>query len=472
MINKLSLPFEGYSWNFSQHAIAMQPSNLFSLLSAAALFEGQFGFGGNINKVLIENQILTSNIRNGKPDAWRDYQQILAETGLIFSTKLERNLRITEAGRLLLIGEIGFSEMMSIQSLRYQYPNGLKNTFANDQINSGVLIKPGVLILRILLELFKSGEVARVTIDQCQNYLLPIKRNDLWKSALNNIRANPIANNAINRHARRNIQDWFKFLSVTSIFELHNEGREVFVHLSDKVTKNIEFYDSICLYCEQPDTFWIPHAFDKMSFVSWFTFFGHIPTDYYDLLEQDMSDDYIKSNYYDSSDQNEDVFVNKVKNITLSEIPSEGINISSTLNYLQGDQKINSGLIKRIEKTKLHNEMVNHLSSYYRELGYSTYDDKQSIDLLVKSVKEETAIFEVKTATLRNIFSRSRLAVGQVMEYGYRYNQNYGINPSKNVVFNIDMEKESWLKTYMTDHLKIGLVSILGNKIKIFNPQI
>jgi hypothetical protein len=79
------LPYNEYTWNFSQHAIALQPNNLFPLLGAASIFEGQTNFSEKINKLLISQNVLTSNIRNGKPDAWRDYQQILAETGLIYN---------------------------------------------------------------------------------------------------------------------------------------------------------------------------------------------------------------------------------------------------------------------------------------------------------------------------------------------------------------------------------------------------
>lgn len=135
------------------------------------------------------------------------------------------------------------------------------------------------------------------------------------------------------------------------------------------------------------------------------------------------------------------------------------------------DGKINSGFIKRREKTKLHDEIVNQLAFYYKTQGCKVYEDKQSVDLLVKSSNSGTSIFEVKTATLRNIFSRSRLAIGQVLEYGYRYNQDYGLEPKKNVVFNIDMENQSWLKEYINNHLNIGLVSVLGGDIKVFPPK-
>ncbi|WP_321515052.1 AlwI family type II restriction endonuclease [Marinifilum fragile] len=467
-MNKLA--FDGYTWNFSQHAIALQPSNLFSLLSAASLFEGKSSFGESINNLLISENVLTSNIRNGKPDAWRDYQQILAETGLIYSTKLERNLKISEAGRLLLSGEIGFSELMSIQALRYQYPNGLKFAFIENQLKTGVLIKPGVLVLRILIELFKNGKNSKLSIDQCQNFLLPITRNQDWDKAYYNV-VNLPPDSRVNRHSRRNIQDWFKFLNVTSIFQIEIINRETFISLRRNVLDNLALYESICSFSENPITFWIPDNLDKANYLTWFGHFGHIPTEYFVLLEEELNTEYLEYNYFDSKVDFEDTEVKKGKNINLSEITTDFKPILTDEKEELFEKKINSGYIKRREKTKLHDEIVSQLAIYYKSKGGQVFEDKQSVDLLVKMNNTDTSIFEVKTATLRNIFQRSRLAVGQILEYGYRYNQDYGIVPEKNVVFNVDMENQKWLKEYINNHLSIGLVSVLGKDIKMFPPK-
>lgn len=461
----LTLPFDGYSWNFSQHAIALQPNNLFALLSAASLFEGQIKVGQGINELLISDSILTSNMRNGKPDAWRDYQQILAETGLIYSTKLEKKIRITEAGRLLLSGEIGFSELMTIQSLRYQYPNGLKISFVDNQINSGVLIKPGLLILRILIELLNNGKKPLISVDQCQNFLLPIVRNADWHKAYLHLHNNTPCNPNANRHSRRNIQDWFKFLSITNLFELFAIKGTQYITLTNKVQNNIAFYNSICLMGENIDDFWIPVDKSSSSMMHWFANYGHIPTEYFSLLETDMTEEYVLENYFDTTEDIE--IIKKGKSIKLSEIPQDGIKKIIGINDGY-KMKINSGYIKRQEKTKLHDEIINQLVSYYRSMGHQVYEDKQSIDLLVRHGDDKISLFEVKTATLRNIFQRSRLAVGQVIEYGYRYNLDHGCEPNKYIAFNIDMESQSWLRQYINDYLNIGLVSVLGENIKFF----
>src|SRR5579872_2347702 len=123
------LPYPGYSWSFTQHAIGIEAKTLYGFLGCAALYEGDEGdFGSKITENMTATGLLTANVRGGVNDAWRDYQQILAELGLIYSTKISRKLRLTDAGHMFLAGEIGYSDLMSIQALRYQYPNGQKST--------------------------------------------------------------------------------------------------------------------------------------------------------------------------------------------------------------------------------------------------------------------------------------------------------------------------------------------------------
>jgi len=466
----MGLPYNGYSWNFSQHAIALKPDNLFSLLSAASLFEGKSSFSSEINLVLKKQGVLTDNIRDNKLDAWRDYQQILAETGLICSTKLEKRLQITEAGRLLLSGEIGFSELMSIQALRYQYPNGLKMSFQEQQCEKGVFIKPGTLILRILIELFKLGKTPLLNIDQCQNFLLPVTKNEDWVEAFHKIKNNSATSISNNKHARRNIQDWFKFLNTTDIFDTFVKDRKTWVTLSAKSKRDIAKLESLCSLGENKSKFWLAEPKNKIHNVSWFFEFGHIPTQYYTILDSELEQEYITENFFGSEIIEDDDAIITSK-IGLTEIPDDGIPEISALDANNIKHKIKSGFIKRREKTKLHNNIINTLAAYYKNKGFRVYDDKQSIDLAVEFSKNDISIFEVKTATLRNLIARSRLAVGQITEYGYRYLQDFGLEPQKNIVFNVDMDKQPWLAEYVNEYLDIGLVSVLGNEKKIYLPS-
>ena len=468
----MTLPYPEYSWNFTQHAIGLQPANLFPLLSAASLFENQSSIGDNINEILISQKTLTPNIRDGRPDAWRDYQQILSETGLIFSTKIQRNLKLTEAGRLLLQGELGISELMAIQALRYQYPNGLKSSFLVKQTEAHILIKPGTLILRLLLELLRADKAYHISIDQCQNFVLPVTINANWPVAFEKLSNSHSTDSNVHRHARRNIQDWFKFLATTDIFELTKVRNQEYITLSTKVLSNIDLYDYICTISEDLSNYWIPRDYSRQTLYSWFVHFGHIPTEYYDTLEIELDDSIISNNFVippsdDITDSRE-----VIKSIELSSISRSGIKIDSSFDISKSLELVNSGYVKRREKTKLHDEIVNVLAKYCIEQGCTVFEDRNSIDLLVKNPKDEISIFEVKTATPRNIYPRMRLAVGQVLEYGYRYNQEFGESPKVNIALNLDMQYQRWLQTYMNEHLDIGVVSVLGNELKCYPNEL
>jgi|TARA_B100000315_G_C14096296_1_gene371626 hypothetical protein len=64
------------------------PRILYHILWAGATYASTDDPAANITNYFIANRLLTPNVRSdsGQPDAWRDYQQILSELGLIVST--------------------------------------------------------------------------------------------------------------------------------------------------------------------------------------------------------------------------------------------------------------------------------------------------------------------------------------------------------------------------------------------------
>jgi hypothetical protein len=130
-----ALPYPGYTWQITQHEIGLDPAIIYGLLSCASYFEGQANAGSKITELMVNADLLTPNIRHGKADAWRDYQQILPEIGLMVSTRLQKNITITSAGYMYISGAIGFSELILIQALRLQYPNGHKSQLSPRQRN-------------------------------------------------------------------------------------------------------------------------------------------------------------------------------------------------------------------------------------------------------------------------------------------------------------------------------------------------
>lgn len=86
-----SIPNEDLTWPVTQHAGVINKDVIVKLLRACIEFNGT-KIGGKsslINSNIVSSGILTDNIRSdsNKIDAWRDYQQILSELGLIYSTR-------------------------------------------------------------------------------------------------------------------------------------------------------------------------------------------------------------------------------------------------------------------------------------------------------------------------------------------------------------------------------------------------
>ena len=186
-------PFNGFTWPITQHMGVIRADNLYHILWAASAYGFTDDPSLNITNYVIANSLFTPNIRNdsGQPDAWRDYQQILSELGLIISTQVSPKITLTPIGLAFLDGSLSFSELMSLQAFRYQYPNGHKltiapslladlgdpalanaQTLAELQDVCGVRIRPTVLIWDIVRGLQSKGEDPSLSVDEIQCCLM------------------------------------------------------------------------------------------------------------------------------------------------------------------------------------------------------------------------------------------------------------------------------------------------------------
>lgn len=475
-----NLPYKGYSWPFTQHAPALEPLALYELLYCASEFEGQENPGRSISNLMVERDLLTANVRDGRPDPWRDYQQVLAELGLIYSTKIERRLRLTAAGNMYLAGEIGFSELITSQALRYQYPNGQKydlqarlrhevggefQNLIDLQLANGVLIKPATLIGRVLIDLFERGENVYLSIDECLKHLLPIKVNTDWRLAVENLlnERKGIPLPPVNKHARRNMQDWFKFLSFSDYFSLQSSK----IVLSEYAKQAIEQFKEFCEAQCDPATYWRPVDSDRESRLAWFHYFGEIP---YELevsrrLEE-IDQEYKDQNYVagiDEDIEDESLLVGKL-DLSLVELSRESsrINVKTTGTRLDPKtalQNLDRGIIRRQIKTQAHDDIVLSLGQYLKEQGALIYEDSDSVDLLAIWPDKKETLFEVKTITKRSTHQRIRMAVGQLEEYTYRRITTSKIYPDKVLVINAELPLNSWYLDFLTKHMNIAVVS-------------
>lgn len=490
------LPYSKYSWSFTQHAIGLKASTLFKLLKIAAVFEGRIDANGTqITALMVHEGLLTANERDGKPDAWRDYQQILAEVGLIYSTRLVNPIRITPIGRLFLSGGIGFSELMGLQALRFQYPSGQKSqlspdvrvslgahvrpTLTESQAELGILLKPAVLILRILLELLSRGHNETISADECLAYLLPCKSNSEWPAALSAIlhdRTLTVKSSGENPHARRNIQDWFKFLQHSDFF-VSSDGQSI--GLSEFAATNADWLLSVCARLELPAAFWIPTDFSTSGRVTWFDWFGSVDSSAVDLTRsEDVDESYIEKNYVEGVDEpdTEFGFDDPTRPIVATPINLERLRDPSNVPLFGADSteaisKLRQGILKRHAKTVLHNLLVAELAEALQATGAEVQEDQNSVDILATWDGVGDAIFEVKTASRRSLPNRMRLAVGQIQEYAYRSRATSGRDCDKVIAVNTPVNESSWYREFLVEDLSIGLICLTPERRYTFAPQ-
>ncbi|MCC8991949.1 MAG: hypothetical protein LM514_05095, partial [Streptococcus sp.] len=473
---------------------------LYDLLMCAASFEGQFltrECKTELNKLLINVGVLTSNVRDGIPEPWRDYQQVLPELGLIFSTKICRVLTITELGHMFLAGEIGFSELMGIQALRYQYPNGYKSSFSDRlkaalrlasisppdtltelQADRQILLKPGALVLRVLLELFKASLNSSLSLQECQAFLIPCRTNSEWHRAYSEIinnRTSPSNLRSVHDHCTRNLQDWFKFLKKSDYF-----GDDVAsdqVSLSAYSMAHIQEVDDYCALQEDPATFWVPTDFNIPARLKWFGWFGHLPYNAQKAFRLDLNkaSEYVKENYVAGVDEDEaippDLAGLNLKPLDLAHLGRDTpFQFNGDLETLIAN--IRKGAQKRHAKTLLHDRIIKELAEAFIEQGAKVESDPDSIDLFAVWPSGKSAIFEVKTVTRRSLQTRLRSAIGQVEEYAYRRQCAEGGTSDRVVVVNTELDSNAWQTAFMTEYLGIGLICKSTLSYSAFAPAL
>lgn len=466
------LPYPGYSWSFTQHIGRVNAETVHLMMQCAQPFEGRSkDCGDEITALMVQYDILTDNRRDGKDSAWRDYQQILAELGLIYSTRISGTIKLTELGHMFVAGEIGYTELMGTQALRYQYPNGQKHTISGGlrqtltsttqanvenlielQTSHGVLIKPGLLILRILLELEHLGDNPVLSVYECWKFLVPSRTNAEWPDCIAEIagfRRSAGFENAIPDVPRRHLQEWFRLLGQSDLFKL-TDGK---IKLSEKARQDTVGLVYICTIEEDVASFWIPSDSSRSSQVAWFDQFGHLPLQSQNLLQNE---------YLDDETDSSTPFTPALCGIDLTPIDFSALGIASSFNF-NGDleQLANAmaeGAQKRHAKAILHDQIVKDLAERLQSQGAVVSSGQSSIDLFADWGNGVSAIFEVKTVTKRSLQSRIRSAIGQLHEYQYRRTLG-GNGPSDLVIaINAELPEASWQSGFVSEHMRMGLL--------------
>ena len=482
----MTLPYPGYSWSFNHHMGRVNSREVFALLESAYRFRQCSNYRSLVNQALVAEGIFTPNVRadSGQIDAWRDYQQILPDLGLIYSTRYIKQPQLTPIGLMYIDGTVGYSELFSTQVLSYQYPNGHKTDISSAvrgelsqagisipanrmelDINSGILIKPGVLILQILVELYRQGYSPTLDTRECLLALVPTIRNSDWQEAYTRLlqlrqilqlRLTGDTSEADKRRLR-DVQEWFQFLGQGD-FAVKQGNR---ISLSSTALAEIEQLQTILDFHADPATFWMPQSSVELeNALAWYGFFGSPSIESQWITPDELrSQEYLSENYPDHELLDEIdsppviVEVSEINLRPFSPSIPEVVDIDITVDV----ESLVQGRLRLRDKTRQHQEIVARLATRLTELSYNVADDPNSVDLLAEKDGFET-IFEIKTINRRNFQPRIRLGVGQLSEYRYRRQLQTQVRPNSILVLGNTLQLPAWAPSYFSSDVNIGLL--------------
>jgi hypothetical protein len=468
------------------------PEHLYHILWAANRFSRNPDPATDINAYLIANNQWTANVRedSGQPDAWRDYQQSLSELGLIYSLSTLREITPTPLGLALLDGSMGFSEIMTLQALRMQYPNGhhvkmgaqnedlartafaAANTLPELQVVAGVCVRPAVLAWRVLRRLENLGSPYVLSVTEVETYLMRCSTNAEAMScadAINTARAGGFQLPRIGKRQRRNAQDWVRFLALTSIFSITADGNELSLTLSAFGRLHASEVDEVCLALEVPATFWEPGDLSPADRLRWYSDYGGLDLAIPELPEIEAKE---KSHeFVDGEERDEDrgrfedgvtggqIQLRAFQGIQLPAQPPAGLTIQSVYSA----ELANSA-------HRLHDQMVLLVAETCRLKGASVFEDRSSVDLLVEHQHREF-IIEVKSVTPRNFIARLRYALGQVLHYDYLRAPASQVPRRRVVAFAAQIPPTSWSIDFVNRHVDTDLLTLDSGRLRVYSPS-
>jgi len=476
-----SLPYPGYSWSMNHHMGVATKRNLQALVWAAERFRQSDDPAYDINNYFIANNVFTSNIRadTGQPEGWRDYQQIASELGLIFSTKKQRNITPTPLGTAFIEEIVSFEEVVTLQALRYQYPNGHRTTISPAlrkqlaetkypgirsltelQAITGVRIRPAILVWKVLRELQLRGERDVLNLREVQLFLLPCIKHEDTLLAVNAIITSRQTKTNLNIpfRANRDIQEWFSFLLATPLFD-GNKSRNYQIKISNFGISCAGEVDVICQNLENAETFWMPDAQEESSNISWYEEFGSIDLSI-NLIPRQESE--MQGNNFDIEDDERQLLGNTIQVINLR--PFNPANLFPEQQPQNTFEKQNTTSISydanfSIEQHTLHDKMIVIIANVCHQNGGQVFDDPQSVDLLVGFENHEFMI-EVKSVTPRNFAKRLRLALGQLLHYDYLRSLNSQVPRRKVVALTAYVPSNSWCIPFLNSYLDFDLLTL------------
>lgn len=479
-----TIPNFDLSWPITQHSGVISKEVITGLLNSCVLMNGLKIDSDLINSKIIACGILTNNYRtdSNKIDAWRDYQQILSELGLIYSTRVTNNyIILTPIAVAFLDGSISYEELITLQLLKYQYPNGHKTqlspsfkqalpsslqdcSFAEIQSSYGILLRPAVLIFQILVYLLEHHQAPSLTVDELQIYAVRCLTNsdaDICAQSIIQSRKEASPLRPLPR-ARRNIQDWIKLLAQSPIFRSVDFRS---IELSDYAIEHLTECRSIIKSLLKPESYWLFSARQDYK-KDWFAFYGNINLGL-EWINIEDSLKYTNSQYSDNISNDENTPHYKSNIVYPSSVNLRTYSPTRHLASPSSNTIISEYDYKDSQKGYyLHDSMVDFIAHRCASKGAEVYEDKQTIDLFVKFESKEFLI-EVKSITPSNFIKRLRFAIGQVNQYDYLIKPN--THRRLGLAFTADIPAESWVIPFVTNHLNMDLLTMANDNLKVIS---
>ena len=470
------------------------PEHLYHILWAANTYSHNPDPSPEINSYLGVNRQWTRNVRedSGQPDAWRDYQQILSEMGLIYSLEVLPQITLTPIGLALLDGSMGFSEVMTLQALRLQYPNGHHlvinpaertllagteyvpvNTLVELQVFAGVRVRPAVLVWRVLRALTERGEAAELSVDDLECYLSRCSVNadfEACATAIISARRGGIAYPRLGQRERRNFQEWMKLLRLTSIFWLSG-GRRPTLTLSGFACNHVEEIDGLCRSLEEPASFWNAGNGGPADRMRWYSDLGGVDLSIPELPAAEGVDFDEAREYVGKKEPEEDrqEFEGSLTGGRIDLHEFQGLQEGGGS---RGEVNIHSVYSAELSKSahRLHDQMVLLIAQTCLARGARIYEDKRSVDLLIEHQQREF-IVEVKSVTARNFVARMRLALGQVLHYDYLRSSHTQLPRRKVIAFAAQIPSTSWSIPFLNNFVGTDLLTLESGILRMHSPE-
>ena len=453
------LPFPNYSWRLSQHTGVVNENLLHELLLAASLHMGSDDPAHDINNYLVTNRVLPPNIRtdSGQTDVWRDYQQVLSESGLIFSTRLPGPIRFTAAGLAYLDKTSSFKDILTIQAFRWQYPNGHNTqrgsgdtsapSFAEQQMAAGVLIKPAVVVWQVLQSLEREGSSAKLSAAEIENFLMPARTHNDTGLVVAALLAHRRGSGRLPRddNRRRRASDWIVRLSRTHTFQ---RGADKAVSFSRYSAQNQDEIAEIMRRLSQGDQWWIPPQ-DGPADESWYQWYGTLDATQYPIPTAESETD-INADLYEPDDVEQSASAMRL--VTYQSNDRERQRTGATITSTYSTDISESA-------HRLHDTMVRLIADRCLSKGAAIFIDPRTVDLLVQYSGIEL-LLEVKSATSANYVRKLRGGLGQVLQYDYLRSKESHTPRRKALAVTIDIPDSHWSTDFVANYLDMDLVSL------------